>query len=929
MKQQLHKMTWLRTLALTIVALLTGASSAWGGDIVITLDKIGTNLGSTANTTATTTDITATGSTDSYTLNYYQCKKQGDAMLMTKSVSPYISNKTAMPGNIKSVEVFINTGASGKTTYDCAFSATECTSATSGIGAKNITGGNSYVFSNLTSGNINVAGKYFCITLGNANNGQVLKLVITCESDGGGTTTPNITASSLTLTYDATTGSIPYSVSNPTEGTALTASTDASWISNISVNSDAVTFSTTANEGTEDRSAQMTLSYEGATDRVVTITQEHFVIDYATLPFNWDGGVKAGLEGLTGVSTYGLGSDYAESHNGYRIKFDNSDDYIQVKTNERPGVVTVGVKMIGGTSASSIKVQGSADGETFSDVETLTISGSLNDILTLSTSSEFAANVRYVRLLFVKGSNVGVGPISIARYGSVASPSFSPLGGTFYSEQSVSLSCATDGATIKYSFDNSTWNTYSEAITVSTTTTIYAKAVIADLESDVVSATYTIAEKNDVVFNITDITLAYGETYTVTRGSGKDVETDGWVTVTSDNAEVASVNGMTITSEAVGTATITLSVAEGNTYKAGEKTITVTVTAPEGQTTAPAAVGGTAMFDFSQEEEVNTNEWGLPVSSSNKKTEAENYSNGTYTITVSAPGGYYWKPGENNGGRYLLMGKSGATLTLPAFDQAVTKIDVEGTSGASGKVVQNIYVGETAVSTPTTGAQNVTNTYAINEGYQAAGTIYTLKVTSDHNTQIKTITIHFAGGTPVTESLSLPSSGVGTYCSQYPINLSALPEGVKAYAVESQTGTSVTLAELTGTIKGGVGFVLKGTAGTAVTFTFADSETVPSTNLLLGTLAPTYVAANTVYGMKSGEFHPNNAGTIPAHRAYLPAESGSTGVKALTLVFKDTDGIVETRTVTDAQTIFDLTGRRLQSTQKGVNIVNGRKVLVK
>ena len=182
---------------LLLCALIVGSSSVWGADIVVTLDNIGAGLTSTANTTAATTAITATGTSDSYTLNYYQCKKQGSAMFMTKSVDPYISNKTAMPGNIKSVQVFINSGASGKTTYDCAFSTTECTSAVSGIGAENITGGNSHTFSNMTGtpATINVKGKYFCITLGNANNGQVLKLVITCEN-------------SHTITYSAENGSI-------------------------------------------------------------------------------------------------------------------------------------------------------------------------------------------------------------------------------------------------------------------------------------------------------------------------------------------------------------------------------------------------------------------------------------------------------------------------------------------------------------------------------------------------------------------------------------------------------------------------------------------------------------------------------------------------------------------------------------------------
>lgn len=184
------------SILLLCLTLFVGVGNVWGADVVVTLDNIGSGLGSTANTTAATTDITATGTTDSYTLNYYQCKKQGNSMLMTKSVNPYISNKTAMPGNIKSVEVFINSGASGKTTYDCAFSTTECTSETSGIGAVNIIGGNSHTYSNLTNKAINVKGKYFCVTLGNAYNGQVLKLVITCE---GSTNSDPVAVTGVTL----------------------------------------------------------------------------------------------------------------------------------------------------------------------------------------------------------------------------------------------------------------------------------------------------------------------------------------------------------------------------------------------------------------------------------------------------------------------------------------------------------------------------------------------------------------------------------------------------------------------------------------------------------------------------------------------------------------------------------------------------------
>ena len=134
-----------------------------------------------------------------------------------------------------------------------------------------------------------------------------------------------------------------------------------------------------------------------------------------------------------------------------------------------------------------------------------------------------------------------------------------------------------------------------------------------------------------------------------------------------------------------------------------------------------------------------TNGWGLPENSSNKLVAPNTYTNGTYEIvlTGSEGAGYYF----NTMGNYLMLGKKGASLQLPAFDFAVSKIEIEGNNKASAKVLQNIYVGNTAVSAQTTGA-TTTNTYEIAPAYQAAGNIYTLKVLSNHNTQIKSIKIY-------------------------------------------------------------------------------------------------------------------------------------------------------------------------------------------
>lgn len=130
--------------------------------------------------------------------------------------------------------------------------------------------------------------------------------------------------------------------------------------------------------------------------------------------------------------------------------------------------------------------------------------------------------------------------------------------------------------------------------------------------------------------------------------------------------------------------------------------------------------------------EPDSNPWGLPTA---YVKDAATYTNNGITISL----------GESNNGHkqnagYLIFGKQNATLSLPAFSFDVERIDIVGNSGASAATKQNIFVGEDAVSTETTGAQG-TNQYKIAAGKQTAGTIYTLKVTSNHNTQITKIMI--------------------------------------------------------------------------------------------------------------------------------------------------------------------------------------------
>ncbi len=87
---------------------------------------------------------------------------------------------------------------------------------------------------------------------------------------------------------------------------------------------------------------------------------------------------------------------------------------------------------------------------------------------------------------------------------TVATPTFTPEGGTYFEEQSVSIACATDGATIHYSTvsENGPWTTYNGAITVDESMTIWAYATKEGYnDSPVASATYTIQSGVVTIFN--------------------------------------------------------------------------------------------------------------------------------------------------------------------------------------------------------------------------------------------------------------------------------------------------------------------------------------------------------------------------------------------------------------------------------------------
>lgn len=140
------------------------------------------------------------------------------------------------------------------------------------------------------------------------------------------------------------------------------------------------------------------------------------VLDCVTLPWSIDGtGGSSVWKNTVGLSQKGLGSYYGDINKPYLTKLDADGDYVQVKYDSPASFVKFAVKMIGGKNTSYMTVQGSAAGQSFTDIEKFTISGKQNDILSFTTSQPIDTEYRYIRLLFKKGSNVGLGAVEITK----------------------------------------------------------------------------------------------------------------------------------------------------------------------------------------------------------------------------------------------------------------------------------------------------------------------------------------------------------------------------------------------------------------------------------------------------------------------------------------------------------------------------------
>lgn len=203
-----------------------------------------------------------------------------------------------------------------------------------------------------------------------------------------------------------------------------------------------------------------------------------------------------------------LGNDWTItitfSNNNY---FSQSNDFSQVGSSNNPAsTITFETELPTNQTIKNFEAKFGGFSNTAGDV-TLKVNnnevgtGSLNgtaDVIVKSTSVA-TGNVLRVTVTNIK-KGVKCYYISYSYEDNsnptVATPTFSPAGGKYTSTQNVTISCDTDDATIHYTTDGSEPDensaTYTNAITVSSTTTIKAIAVAEGMDNSAVAeATYT------------------------------------------------------------------------------------------------------------------------------------------------------------------------------------------------------------------------------------------------------------------------------------------------------------------------------------------------------------------------------------------------------------------------------------------------------
>jgi hypothetical protein len=718
----------------------------------------------------------------------------------------------------------------------------------------------------------------------------------------------SITADDVDIAYGATSGSITYTINNPVSGGVLTATTNDSWLT-LGTVGETVPFTCSANNTVAERTANVTLTYTYNTNETVTKT---ITVTQAGNPNAVDN-----ISDITAAGTYKVrGTIVAKSLRGF-IVGDGTGYVYYYNANFPESNYNIGDKV---KLEGSVKVYGGVyefDDETiitaatesnYVSEEPTVLTGSQMDTRVESTTpaqlstyvqyeGKFSVNVTqsgtHYNITNIDGASTAIGSISY------------PLNATALT--------GFDGKIVKVTgyyvgISSSTYyNTLIGSIEAVTTPVLSVTPAETNVDSEATSGTLNVTADNFSLDDVESSSIQYfvynGSDYTA--GSQPD-----WLTVEYDNENAVINYTVAANAGAARSAYFKLVLGYDDDYIYSDM-----ITINQEAYVAPAT-DGTIVFGNN-----GTNITAASVT-------GDDSMGNTWTITSEGTTSY------TQSTTYSQVGKAAEpatsitfTTTLPA-EATITSFEAKfgGFKDTAGDVT--LKVGENTVGT---GSLNGTADVIVSNTSTATGTTLTVTVTNIAK-GVKCYYISYEVSAPTSQTVTVSPAGYATIVAAANLEI---PTGVEVYAAKVNEGaTSAQLTAVTDGIPAGAAVLVKASAGT-YEFTYTTETVAEITNNELVAATAAVTADGTQYCLAQidgvvGFYKVDSGLPIPAGKAYLVVTSSAGQAKAFYGFDDDATGI-ETidngQLTTDNGVIYNLAGQRLQKMQRGINIVNGKKIL--
>ena len=277
----------------------------------------------------------------------------------------------------------------------------------------------------------------------------------------------------------------------------------------------------------------------------------------------------------------------------------------------------------------------------------------------------------------------------------------------------------------------------------------------------------------------------------------------------------------------------------------------------------------------------------------------------------------------NNGEMTILGGETIKTIDFNLKDFSV------GNSNVGDVAVRGLRINDD-------GTFNYNNSIQIAEGDMAGVHPMTLQGTISDDYFYVNINMDFGYsvlaevGDVANTTLNISDALYGTFCAPFTV---ALPESVTASIITAANGNELILEPVAGNVVlANTPVLVEASAAESLSVSGVYAKGTPVAGLLTGvyenTPAPvgSYVLQNLNGKVGFYLVAEGNQPTVGANRCYLTIPAA--GVKAFFLNGDDATGISNVDTNVDAnEAIYNIAGQRINKFQKGINIINGKKIL--